>query len=80
MLQAYLFYGSNINITDLPLPRKNKFWALFHEESVKNTPILSSKYMISLFNFTSTFSRYSHLPLTTLHLENINKITSEFIL
>ncbi|XP_065199860.1 alpha-(1,3)-fucosyltransferase 10 isoform X2 [Planococcus citri] len=71
---AFAFYGSDIDPEDLPLPKMDKFWALIHEESPKNTPILLSDDFLKLFDFTSTFSRTSHFPLTALHLNNLNDI------
>nr|CAD7586276.1 unnamed protein product [Timema genevievae] len=64
--KAIMFYGSNLNYMDLPLPRNglNVSWALLHEESPKNRPILLHGKFLSLFNYSSTFSRKSHLPLT----------------
>lgn len=75
LFQAFLFYGSDVNLTDLPVPQKQEIWALFHEESLKNAPFLLSEQFMSLFNFTSTFDRESDLPLTTLHLSSLNAIT-----
>ncbi|KAK7579633.1 hypothetical protein V9T40_000262 [Parthenolecanium corni] len=73
--KAFLFYGSDINLTDLPVPRKQEIWALFHEESLKNAPFLSSEKFTRLFNFTSTFDRESDLPSTTMHLSSLDAIT-----
>ena len=74
ILQAFAFYGSNIDPEDLPLPKMNVVWALLHEESPKNMPILLSDEFLKLFDFTSTFSRSSHFPLNALHLHNFNDI------
>lgn len=72
---AFLFYGSHINVTDLPLP-KTAFWGLFHEESPKNVPFLSFHNSIELFDYTATFSRFSRdIPLTLQHLPDISWIT-----
>lgn len=74
--QMFLFYGSNIDILDLPLPRKSShLWSLLHEESPKNVPFLSHENGISLFNYTSTFSRFSDVPLTLQYVSNLESIT-----
>uniref|UniRef100_G1RN49 GDP-fucose protein O-fucosyltransferase n=1 Tax=Nomascus leucogenys TaxID=61853 RepID=G1RN49_NOMLE len=76
MTKAFLFYGTDFNIDSLPLPRKaHHDWALFHEESPKNNYKLH-KPVITLFNYTATFSRHSHLPLTTQYLESIEVLKS----
>lgn len=56
--------------------RQHHEWALFHEESPKNNYKLLHEPVITLFNHTATFSRYSHLPLTTQHLQSIDALTS----
>ncbi|KYO35083.1 alpha-(1,3)-fucosyltransferase 10 [Alligator mississippiensis] len=77
MTRAFLFYGTDFNIESLPLPRKGHHdWALFHEESPKNNYKLFHKPTITLFNHTATFSRHSHLPLTTQYLEGIEVLKS----
>ncbi|XP_034238974.1 alpha-(1,3)-fucosyltransferase 10 isoform X2 [Thrips palmi] len=74
--QMHLFYGSNIDIFDLPLPKQNNIlWSLLHEESPKNVPFLSHKEGISLFNYTATFSRFSDVPLTLQYVSDIESIT-----
>lgn len=73
---TYLFYGTDFDPEDLPLPRKNNhIWALLHEESPMNNYMLSHTPGITLFNFTSTFSRYSDHPLTTQHLPSLEYFT-----
>ncbi|XP_025788912.1 GDP-fucose protein O-fucosyltransferase 3 isoform X1 [Herpailurus yagouaroundi] len=77
MTKAFLFYGTDFNIDSLPLPRKaHHDWALFHEESPKNNYKLFHKPVITLFNYTATFSRHSHLPLTTQYLEGVEVLKS----
>ena len=69
---GFLFYGTFIIWDDLPLPRaSNHLWFLLHEESLKNNWLLAFEEGISLFNITSTPSRYSDYPLTTLFLPSI---------
>nr|XP_008525747.1 PREDICTED: alpha-(1,3)-fucosyltransferase 10 isoform X2 [Equus przewalskii]XP_008525748.1 PREDICTED: alpha-(1,3)-fucosyltransferase 10 isoform X2 [Equus przewalskii] len=69
--------GTDFNIDSLPLPRKaHHDWALFHEESPKNNYKLFHEPVIALFNYTATFSRHSHLPLTTQYLEGIEVLKS----
>ncbi|XP_032877848.1 alpha-(1,3)-fucosyltransferase 10 [Amblyraja radiata] len=75
--RAFLFYGTDFQINSLPLPRKpHHEWALFHEESPKNNYKLFHEPSVTLFNYTSTFSRNSHLPLTTQYLESIGELKS----
>uniref|UniRef100_A0A8C2UKA7 Fucosyltransferase n=1 Tax=Chinchilla lanigera TaxID=34839 RepID=A0A8C2UKA7_CHILA len=75
--KAFLFYGTDFNIESLPLPRKaHHDWALFHEESPKNNYKLFHEQVITLFNHTATFSRHSHLPLTTQYLEGVDALKS----
>ncbi|XP_029457601.1 alpha-(1,3)-fucosyltransferase 10 isoform X2 [Rhinatrema bivittatum] len=75
--RAFLFYGTDFSISTLPLPRRIYHdWALFHEESPKNNYKIFHKPTITLFNHTATFSRHSHLPLTTQYLENIEALKS----
>ncbi|KAM4808781.1 GDP-fucose protein O-fucosyltransferase 3 [Rhinophrynus dorsalis] len=77
MTKAILFYGTDFNIDSLPLPRKaNHEWALFHEESPKNNYKLFHQPTITLFNHTATFSRHSHLPLTSQYLESLQSLKS----
>ncbi|ERE91450.1 alpha-(1,3)-fucosyltransferase 10-like protein [Cricetulus griseus] len=77
MTKAFLFYGTDFNIDSLPLPRKAYHdWALFHEESPKNNYKLFHEPVITLFNHTATFSRHSHLPLTTQYLESVEVLKS----
>lgn len=74
LTKVLMFYGSNINVTDLPLPRNGNsvLWAVLHEESPRNTPILSHDDVLHLFNYSSTFSRFSNFPLTTQYLKDLN--------
>ncbi|XP_025905757.1 alpha-(1,3)-fucosyltransferase 10 [Nothoprocta perdicaria] len=77
MTRAFLFYGTDFSVDSLPLPRKNHHdWALFHEESPKNNYKLFHEPTITLFNHTATFSRHSHLPLTTQYLEGVEVLKS----
>ena len=70
--KAFVYYGTDIDWKDLPLPRRDdQLWALLHEESPKNNWILASDGGISLFNLTSTCSRYSSYPLTTQFLHKL---------
>ncbi|XP_015673956.1 alpha-(1,3)-fucosyltransferase 10 [Protobothrops mucrosquamatus] len=77
MTRAFLFYGTDFSIHSLPLPRAGFHdWALFHEESPKNNYKLFQAPTITLFNHTATFSRHSHLSLTTQYLESIKALKS----
>uniref|UniRef100_A0A8B9Z1X0 Fucosyltransferase n=1 Tax=Buteo japonicus TaxID=224669 RepID=A0A8B9Z1X0_9AVES len=69
--------GTDFSIDSLPLPRRDYHdWALFHEESPKNNYKLFHEPTITLFNHTATFSRHSHLPLTTQYLEDVEVLKS----
>ncbi|XP_039431061.1 alpha-(1,3)-fucosyltransferase B [Culex pipiens pallens] len=60
---GYLFDGAKITLNDLPKTRKyDEYWALYYDSSPKDVPFLLQS--IHLFNFTSSFSRYSDIPLT----------------
>lgn len=70
--KAFMFYGTDIDWKDLPLPRQDdQFWGLLHEESPKNNWILASEGGISLFNLTATCSRHSSYPITMQYLHKI---------
>ncbi|KAH8418848.1 hypothetical protein KR222_004575 [Zaprionus bogoriensis] len=74
--RAVLFYGSNMKAHDFPLPRREQqLWALLHEESPRNVPFAPNDEFLRHFNFTSTFSRYSDMPLTTQYLPQPNDLT-----
>lgn len=73
---TYMFYGTDFDPENLPLPRKgNHLWTLFHEESPMNNYMLSHIPGITLFNFTSTFSRYSDHPVTTQFIPSLDYFT-----
>lgn len=79
---AVLFYGSDFRTENIPANRRGKqIWALLHEESPKNNPILCHQDNLEMFNFSSTFSRHSDEPLTLQYLKSLEEITSlnEFV-
>jgi alpha-1,3-fucosyltransferase 10 len=59
--KAFMFYGTDFSLHDLPLPRNidNEDWALLHEESPKNNYLFSFEAIMNLFNHTATFKRQS---------------------
>ncbi|KAJ8728324.1 hypothetical protein PYW08_016709 [Mythimna loreyi] len=74
---AYLFYASSIDFKHLPLPRQpNDIWGLFHEESPRNVEEFLHEKALSMFNFSSTFSRFSNVPFPLQHLRSYADITS----
>ncbi|XP_067128756.1 alpha-(1,3)-fucosyltransferase 10-like isoform X1 [Centruroides vittatus] len=76
LLQVILFYGSDFNPLDLPLPRKsNHDWGLLHEESPKNNFFFCFKEGMELFNHTATFKRESDFPLTLQYLDSLESLT-----
>lgn len=80
VLQVFAFYGSDVDLLDLPLPRQpHHTWALKHEESPKNNEFLFSfEEIMTLFNYTSTFKRQSHYPIETQDLPNIEWLQGEY--
>ena len=73
LTEAFMFYGTQMRWTDLPLPRDpNHLWVLLHEESPKNNWLLAFNEGISLFNLTATSSEHSSYTLVTQHLESID--------
>jgi len=76
LTKALLFYGTDFNISDLPLPREaHHEWGLLHEESPKNQPMFLYDDILELFNHTSTFRSGSHYPITTQYI-----ISSSYLL
>ncbi|XP_012221877.2 alpha-(1,3)-fucosyltransferase 10 [Linepithema humile] len=74
-LKSILFYGSDFRIHDLPNWRSNAIsWGLLHEESPRNNPILVHEKALNLFNYSSTFSRFSDVPLTLLDLPGLEEL------
>ncbi|CAF0859212.1 unnamed protein product [Adineta steineri] len=72
---AFLFYGTDFHLYDLPLPRyQHEQWALLHEESPKNNYAFSFESIMSMFNHTATFKRHSDVPLTTQWLASIDDL------
>ncbi|XP_017859044.1 PREDICTED: alpha-(1,3)-fucosyltransferase B [Drosophila arizonae] len=75
--RGILFYGSNLKTFDYPLPRqRNHQWGLLHEESPRNVPFVPYTEFLQHFNYTSTFSRHSNLPLTTQYLPYASDLSS----
>ncbi|KYN17431.1 Alpha-(1,3)-fucosyltransferase 10 [Trachymyrmex cornetzi] len=76
-LKSILFYGSNLRIHDLPNWRSSAIsWGLLHEESPRNNPILVHEEALNLFNYSSTFSRLSNVPLTLLDLPGLEELVA----
>ncbi|CAH2106151.1 unnamed protein product [Euphydryas editha] len=77
-VKAYLFYASNIKFDNLPLPRKPNevIWGLYHEESPRNVEELLHEKALSLFNYSTTFSRYSDVPFPLQYLDSLDDISS----
>lgn len=71
---AVMYYGTDVNWNDLPLPREpDVLWALLHEESPKNNWMFAQEKGISLFNLTATCSRYSDYTVVSQFL-NFRKL------
>lgn len=76
--RALLFYGTDFRAYEAPLPRlPHQAWALFHEESPMNNYALSHAPGIRLFNYTATFRRESHYPLTLQWLPSLAYLRRE---
>lgn len=75
-LGAYLFHLLSLDFSDLPLPRypNHVLWAAILPESPKDMLFLH-EIVLKLFNYSSTFSRYSDVPLYK-HLPNLDNITN----
>ncbi|XP_070159271.1 alpha-(1,3)-fucosyltransferase 10 isoform X1 [Polyergus mexicanus] len=77
-LKSILFYGSNLRVHDLPNWRSSTVsWGLLHEESPRNNPILVHEKALNLFNYSSTFSRFSDVPLTLLDLFSLEELIAK---
>ena len=75
--KAYMFYGTDFYLQDLPLPRQaNDEWALMHEESPKNNYLFSFEPIMKLFNYTATFKRESDFTILTQYLTSIDDLES----
>ncbi|XP_044735609.1 alpha-(1,3)-fucosyltransferase B [Chrysoperla carnea] len=72
--KAIIFYGSQFDIYDLPLPRNGTIWVLINDESPKNNPLLLFNETLNLFNISSTFSRYSNFPTTLQYFSSIDSL------
>ncbi|KOX68778.1 Alpha-(1,3)-fucosyltransferase 10 [Melipona quadrifasciata] len=76
--QSFLFYGSSFQIDDLPKWKSDEIpWGLLHEESPRNNPILLQQKTLNLFTYSSTFSRFSDVPLTLVDLPGITELLSK---
>ncbi|XP_078041671.1 alpha-(1,3)-fucosyltransferase 10 [Augochlora pura] len=74
-ISSFLFYGSSFQIDDLPEWNPYKIpWGLLHEESPRNNPILVQQETLNLFKYSSTFSRFSDVPLTLVDLSGIREL------
>lgn len=75
---AYLFYASRLQFSSLPLPREPEtyIWAITHEESPRNVPELMFEKILNIFNYSSTFSRYSDVPYPLQHIVSLENVTS----
>ncbi|XP_043604040.1 alpha-(1,3)-fucosyltransferase 10 isoform X1 [Bombus pyrosoma] len=74
-IKSFLFYGSNFRINDLPKWKSDEIpWGLLHEESPRNNPILVQQETLNLFTYSSTFSRFSDVPLTLADLPGITEL------
>lgn len=77
-LGAYLFAGINTNFKDLPLPRLSHkiLWGLYHDESPRGVMLFLHERILKLFNYSSTFSRFSDLPFPAQFVESLSYVTS----
>ena len=79
--KAFIFYGTDFRLYDLPLPRlPHEEWALLHEESPKNNYLFSFDSVMKMFNHTATFKRQSDFTLLTQYLTSIEDLSSRKLL
>ncbi|XP_049884480.1 alpha-(1,3)-fucosyltransferase B-like [Pectinophora gossypiella] len=72
---AYLFYGSDVHY--FPLPRNSSvLWGLLHDESPANRLEFVYEEGLRLFNFSSTFSRFSDVPMPLMKSKGLDALTS----
>lgn len=73
---AYIFHLLSIDFSDLPLPRhpNHVLWGAILPESPKDA-LFHHEHVLKLFNYSSTFSRYSDVPIYT-HLPTLDNITN----
>ena len=77
LTEGMVWYATDLDWMDLPLPRNPQhLWIILQEESPKNNWLLAFQDGISLFNYTSTPSRYSNYPLTTQYLPGMDYLMS----
>ncbi|EZA56575.1 hypothetical protein DMN91_003208 [Ooceraea biroi] len=75
LLKSILFYGSDFHVHDLPNHKSSAIsWGLLHEESPRNNPILVHEEALNLFNYSSTFSRFSDVPLISFYLPRLEEL------
>jgi len=71
LTKAFLFYGTDLTVDELPLPRKaHHEWGLIHEESPKNNGLFFYDDTMQMFNHTSTFKQQSSYPIPTQHIHS----------
>lgn len=75
-VSAVIFYGSSFNLEDLPLPKKIP-WAIYHEESPKNLALFMYKEAQDIFDYTSTISTNSDLPVTLQYLKTADVLLTD---
>lgn len=75
-VETFLYYGSQIELSNLPPRRPSDVWGLYHEESPRNLEVLMHEPMLNLFNFSATFSRYSDVPFPLQYLNSLEEVTS----
>ncbi|XP_049884477.1 alpha-(1,3)-fucosyltransferase B-like [Pectinophora gossypiella] len=72
---AYLFYGPDVHY--FPLPRNSSvLWGLLHDESPANRLEFVYEEGLRLFNFSSTFSRFSDVPMPLMKSRGLDALTS----
>lgn len=80
-VEAYIFHLKSypgIPPQKIQMPRDRKhIWALLQEESPMYCMECLDEEFLSLFNFSSTFSRNSNIPFPLLNMLSLNNITSK---
>ena len=82
LTEAFMFYGTDIQWTDLPVPRNPRhFWGVIHEESPKNNWVLAQPDGIQLFNISanSLYINFSFLEENLPFTIYCNKDAGSFL-
>lgn len=76
---AYLFHALGLDYMHLPLPRQPEkiIWGVWYEETPKYVTEMLYEKTLSVFNYSSTYSRYSDVPFPLQFLGSLESITDK---